>query len=158
MANLAHHDWSPRPNCPLCSSVGRLDIDQKLLLAPNPISRGESLRKNLQVSRSAMNKHLEHIGSDVTAVEDYGTRLLQTLEVALQDCRDIVQEAREDGSYAAAVNGIKAIGTLIETQAKLVGLASASKQKSVAVTMSLPDDELNKLAQNFRDTVVIDGK
>ena len=84
--------------------------------------------------------------------------MLQSLEVALRDCRDIVQEARGDGSYTAAVNGIRAIGTLIETQAKLVGLASASKQKSVAVSMALPDEELDKLANDYHSTVVIDGK
>lgn len=105
-----------------------------------------------------MNKHLEHIGSDVSAAEDYGTRLLQSLEVALQDCRDIVQDARADQAYSAAVNGIRAIGSLIETQAKLVGLANSSKQKSVAISMSLPDEELDMLANNYHATVVVDGK
>jgi len=105
-----------------------------------------------------MNRHLEHLGAELSATEDYGTRLLQSLEVALQDCRDIVQEARDDGSYNAAVNGIKAIGSLIETQAKLVGLANASRQKNVAISMALPEDELDKLAQNYRATVVVDGK
>lgn len=112
----------------------------------------------LGIPVSSVNKHLEHIGSDVTAAENYGNRLLQSLEVALQDCRDIVQEARGDGSYTAAVNGIRAIGTLIETQAKLVGLANASKNKSVAISMSLPDDELDKLANDYHATVVIDGE
>jgi hypothetical protein len=105
-----------------------------------------------------MNKHLEHIGGDITGPEDYGKKLLQSLEVALQDARDIIQEARGDGSYAAAVNGIRAIALLIETQAKLVGLANASKQKSVTVSLSLPDGEVAKLAQDYKDTVEVDGK
>ena len=112
----------------------------------------------LGVSESAMNKHLEHIGSDISSADDYGNRLLQSLEVALQDCRDIVQDARADASYNAAVNGIRAICTLIETQAKLVGLANSSKQKSVAISMSLPEEELDMLANNYHATVVVDGK
>jgi len=105
-----------------------------------------------------MNKHLEHIGGDLTGPEDYGQRLLQSLEVALQDARDIIQDARGDGSYSAAINGIKAIAMLIETQAKLVGLANSSKQKSVTVSLSLPDGEVAKLARDYETTVEIDGK
>jgi len=105
-----------------------------------------------------MNKHLEHIGGDLTGAEDYGKRLLDSLEVALQDCRDIVQDARGDGSYSAAVNGIKAIATLVETQAKLVGLANSSKQKSVTVSLALPEGEVAKLANDYKTTVEIDGE
>lgn len=105
-----------------------------------------------------MNKHLEHIGGDLTGTEDYGTRMLESLEVALQDAREIIQDARGDGSYAAAINGIKAIAMLIETQAKLVGLASSSRQKSVTVRLSLPEGEVAKMAQDYKTTVEIDGE
>lgn len=149
--------WNPRPRCGVCSSRSRVSVDNRIVFSPNPRQRALSLAPILGVSRSMMNKHLDHIGGDLTGVEDYGSRMLQTLEVALQDCRDIVQEARGDGSYAAAVNGIRAMATLIETQAKLVGLANSSKKKNVTVSLALPDGEVEKLAQNYHTTVEVDG-
>lgn len=133
-------------------------MDKWVVLSAFPQQRAKSIAKILGVSVHAMNKHLEHIGGDLSGVEDYGKRLLDSLEVALQDCRDIVQDARGDGSYSAAVNGIKAIATLIETQAKLVGLANSSQQKSVTVSLALPDGEVAKLANDYKTTVEIDGE
>lgn len=155
---MAEIVWNPRLSCPVCSSRSRVEIDKRIMFSAYPRKRAISLAPVLGVKESVMNKHLEHIGGDITGPEDYGQRLLQSLEVALQDARDIIQDARGDGSYSAAINGIKAIAMLIETQAKLVGLANSSKQKSVTVSLSLPEGEVAKLAKDYENTVEIDGK
>ena len=78
--NMADMIWNPRPSCPVCSLRNRLEIDKRIVLSAYPRKRAESLAPILGIRESVMNKHLEHIGGDITGPEDYGKKLLQSLE------------------------------------------------------------------------------
>ena len=143
-----------RKDCPICPSRLRERVDTLLSTTTNLPGAISLVTKELNIPRGSVEKHASHVAADLMDKEDYGPKILHTLDSVLEEASDIIQEARSDQAYAAALNGIKIIGGLLETQAKLLGLLSPHSSKSVHVHLAVPKEEVAKMADDYRTTVL----
>lgn len=89
---------------------------------------------------------------------EYITKVVGTLDSAIQETREIAQEARSEGLFSTALNGMKILAGILETQAKIMGIAdkhTSKAHKTLHVHMELPKEEVKKLAEDFHTTVDI---
>jgi hypothetical protein len=106
------------------------------------------------MTRNMVKTHAGHAVEKVAAEESYGPKILGKLDHILNEASDIIDEARHAEAYSAALNGIKIIGGLLETQAKLLGLLSPSTTKKIHVHVAVPQEEVAKMAEDYRATVI----
>ena len=138
--------------CKICGSRYQDRVDTLLSTTQNLSKAIIFIAKELNMSRNMVKKHASHVASSLSSNEDYGPKILTKLEDVLDEASQIIGEARSAEAYAAALNGIKIIGGLLETQAKLLGLLSPNK--NVHVHVGVPTEELAKMAEDYTTTVV----
>ncbi len=151
---LQINTYHPKKSCKICGSRYEKRVDELLITTNNLPKAYTFIAKEFDMTRNMVKKHASHAIDKVSSEESYGPKILGKLDHILNEASDIIDEARHAEAYSAALNGIKIIGGLLETQAKLLGLLSPNSSKSVHVHVAVPPEEVAKMADDYRKTVV----
>jgi hypothetical protein len=149
---------SHKDNCKICRSEYRAEHDSKLFLGPLSNQVIKSEREKFGVSKSMMTKHLKESATEVVQSKDYTAKIVDVLEDTINDTREIIQEARGEQLYTTALNGMRILAGILETQAKILGIADKHASKSnqtLHLHMSVPPSEVSKMAEDYKSTVEV---
>ena len=105
-----------------------------------------------------MTKHLKESATEVVQSKDYTAKIVDVLEDTINDAREIIQEARGEQLYTTALNGMRILAGILETQAKILGIADKHASKSnqtLHLHMSVPPSEVSKMAEDYKSTVEV---
>jgi hypothetical protein len=108
------------------------------------------------LSKKELDAHMPHLAKDVIKSDDYGDLLAKSLQSLLTQAQDIVQEARNEQMYKTALDGLKVMGNLLTTQAKIMGYAPQDQKNNFQVNLSLSPQDVSKLAEDFTSTVEVE--
>lgn len=106
-----------------------------------------------------MNNHIKESATEVVQSKDYTTKIISILEEVVGDTQEIIQEARGEQLYTTALNGMRILASILETQAKILGIADKHAGKSnqtLHLHMSVPPSEVSKMAEDYKATVEIE--
>ena len=101
--------------------------------------------------------HKKETAVQLAQDEGYTTKVVSALDEAITDTKDIIQEAREAESYHTAIAGLKVLAQILETQAKIMGVADKHASKSnqtLHLHMNVSQDEVKKLAEDYKSTTI----
>lgn len=80
--------------------------------------------------------------------------LVRSVDSILQQAQDIVTDAKTENLYRTALDGLKIMGSLLVTQAKLLGHLKPDQKNSVNVHLSMSPKEVAKLAEDYSSTAI----
>lgn len=108
--------FHPATPCRFCRRSDRLEVDLGFLSGYGRRDKSD-----------AWAKHQFHIAEAIVAEPAYrngthGRKILDAFEEALKTARSIIKEARQAGELALALEGVKVIASIGESQAKIAGM------------------------------------
>jgi len=142
--------------CKICRSTSRWLIEEKLLTAVDLKKTIKALTADHPLTKTEVEEHLPHIAKEMVepSSPEYGDMIIKSVDDMLRQAQEIVNEARSENLYRTALDGLKIMGALLTTQAKLLGHLKPDQKNSVNLHVSLPANEVAKLAEDYAATVV----
>jgi len=132
----------------------RWDIEKRLLTTSNLSLEVQRVAEENSLSAKQVKKHLPHLAKEMVAPSspEYSKKIVGAVEDLLTQAQEIVDLSKGEGLYKTALDGLKTMGTLLTTQAKLLGhLDTTNNTTNVSVVMSPKD--VAKLAEDYQNTV-----
>ena len=150
---------TPRPKvnvCVICKSTMRKTLDQQLLTALDLGKTIKEITETRPLTEKQVKDHLPHLAKELVSPSspEYGDMIIKSVDDIMKQAQEIVNEARTENLYRTALDGLKIMGSLLTTQAKLLGHLKPEQKNSVNVSLSLSPQEVAKLADDYTATVV----
>ena len=142
--------------CVICKSTLRSAIDEQLLTGLDLAKTIKEITETRPLTEKQVKDHLPHIAKEMVTPSspDYGDMIIKSVEDIMKQAQEIVNEARQESLYRTALDGLKVMGALLTTQAKLLGHLKPEQKNNVNVSLSLSPAEVAKLADDYTSTVV----
>ena len=146
---------NPKP-CKICRSTIRWTLDKKLITSNDLGKTLKEVSAELPVTPKELEDHLPHVAKELVAPSspEYGEMIIKSVQDIMRQAQEIVDEARAESLYRTALDGLKVMGALLTTQAKLLGHLKPDQKNSLSLNVSLTPKEVAKLADDYASTVV----
>jgi len=146
---------TPKP-CKICKSTLRWTLDKKLITSNDLGKTLKEVTRELPISEKELEDHLPHVAKELVSPSspEYGEMIVKSVQDIMRQAQEIVDEARAESLYRTALDGLKVMGALLTTQAKLLGHLKPDQKNNVNLTVSLSPKEVAKLADDYASTVV----
>ena len=113
-----------------------------------------TVSSSLGMTKAAVKSHVKHAAPEIVSKAEYGNNVVDALQEAINTAKEVIEDARGEQMYGTAINGLKVLAGILETQAKIMGVVDkGSGANNLHLHVAVPTEDLSKLAEDYKATV-----